>query len=210
MKRLAVYILIACISWTTASQATENLITNGSFEVPHACNCRLGPGADLGGWQIDGPAGYTVTPFWEYPYTIEGFQDLYLKPGGSISQALPSNDGYYELRGYAGASWDTGPTNLEVSSASRVVGSMIVPAPRPPNFTVPFYWYEFEFEFFAQANERLTLRAFGPTVILDDLKLVEVPVPEPSSLALVGLAIIGLTGRGFNRRRRAHAGSCSF
>jgi hypothetical protein len=190
MRILAATILVLCASEPKALLAAENLLINGSFEVPRACNCHLAPGEDLGGWQIEGPVGFTVTPFWEYPYTKDGFQDLYLNVGGSIAQALPSKASYYELRGYAGASWNNGPTNLEIGTSNQIVGNIFVPAPRPPDFGPPFTWYEFQIEFFAQANEKLTLRALGPTVILDDLRLEEIPVPEPASVALVTMTFV--------------------
>jgi hypothetical protein len=195
MKRSAVYVPIACVIWSTPLFASGNLLVNGGFEVPHACNCHLGPGQDLGGWEIEGGPGYKVTPFWEYPYSREGFQDLYLWPNGHISQLLSLIAGRnYELSGYAGSSWNNGPATLEATVGNRIIGSALVPAPRPPDFGPPFYWYQFEFLFrAASSSEELELRAIGPYVILDDLQLVEV-IPEPAPLVLLGLSVVGALG----------------
>jgi hypothetical protein len=222
MRRLLVLASTAFSLWASGSQASTNLIANGNFENPQAVGTpeKLLPGANVGGWLVGGEGAdhvylyYDPTPQLAGGSGIEGYQHVQIKnserDGGYLSQVVDLAQGStYELSFYVGsADPDNNPSQLDISSQFPVdtlqntypIGS--VPIPSTGGIGIK-HWRQQLLSFTAQAaQERLVFRNDSSGyLLLDDVSLIFV-VPEPSSLALVGLAVV-MFSRNFRARHVA-------
>lgn len=210
MKRLLILAFATCSVCTARSLAQENLISNGGFEDPIAAQPTLfNSGSDMGGWLV---GGENRVGLWQDSLNAyDGRQYLQMGEGDLISQVVNLSPGReYTLEFRALSTTDRQlpllSFQVDVMADSRIIAN--------PTFQVSYHssssssgyrhlWQAFQAEFTAQADqERLSFR-FGPSstpwFIIDGVSLVEIPVPEPSSLALVGMAVLGLVARRFNR-----------
>jgi hypothetical protein len=205
--------------------ASENLITNGGFETYQIGRRAYYPGEDMAGWLVGDEPPDSVSHEWspgDWAYDGNLYVELN-RLGGSISQAVSLDPGRsYTLRFFAAIGHEpdfaihSQPSELDVVSYypadtlqnSRIIanamiepGSWISPAP----FGWKPSWQEYLVTFEAiSTDERLLFRRDvtfpGRIVMIDSVSLVDTPVPEPSTLTLVGPAAFGLLIAAFNHR----------
>ncbi|WP_240616519.1 PEP-CTERM sorting domain-containing protein [Marinobacter fuscus] len=171
-----------------AQSSHASLITNGGFE------------SGLAGWTCVTPGGNCGTASWGGPK--EGSRHFYgydNGPGGLSYQSFATNIGStYSIDFFYGSS-STSPTNnlsLEVGDLAETF-----------SFSTDDSWSSFSSTFTA-ISATTSLHFFfdtdggSGTLWLDDIVVdaVVASVPEPSSIALLGLALAGLS---FARRKKA-------
>jgi hypothetical protein len=217
MKRLLILVLIPSFN-SVAALASDNLLVNGGFESPppFVQPERFYSGRDLGGWLVGGEVDQYVSLNWDPLNAVDGNQYLYMSDGagGHISQAVNLQVGRQYTFEFHVFSDSTDFHNLpqyevdvvseypaDTLQYSRVLANPTFTAKYNP-VTSPaplFQWTTFAFDFTAQANqERLSIHSPGYYFLIDAISIVEVPVPEPSSLVLV---VFGLGGLHWSRRR---------
>jgi hypothetical protein len=207
----------------SALLASDNLIVNGGFEepVPVTKPELYYSGQNMGGWLVGGPD--RVGLWWDPDNAVEGRQYLDMTRGDTISQVInlrPGRD--YSLHFYVFASTDQAqiPQSFKVDvftqyPADTLANNRVIAS---PVFAVTYIsssstggfknkWTGYSVDFTAQSRqERFFFRHSTSSdyqwFLVDDISLVELPVPEPSSLTIVGLAIVGFMGVSVNRKQR--------
>ncbi len=190
----AIYLLAAVLSFGLAEGRAQNLLTNGSFEVPsHYTNSYFFLSAGntaLPGWTIQGSGTVTLvsTPLagWSF-MALEGKQFLdFNDPGVTLCQAFNTRPGEsYEVTFSAG--YFQGHTNMAilaqaVSTNGAVLGLALAGAPPPSGWKPPT-----QFRFTA-TDPTTTLQFQGSNATVNiDLALDNVgvlPVTPPLTIAV--------------------------
>lgn len=177
---------------TLAPLAQANLVTNGGFET-----------TDFSGWTPTLASGHTflaVTPLSPHTGTWAATFAAILSSLDRISQTLATTAGTsYDISFWLRVTGDTANNAFEFDWDGGAVELSLVNAPSG-NYT--------QYTFSRVASSNSTVISFGgrnaPAYsVLDDVVVVQssLTVPEPASLALVGLAVLGATAA--LRRRRA-------
>jgi hypothetical protein len=218
VKLTSLVATFAYLEFGLAPLASGNLITDGGFENHQAVDVpeRYFAGSAFGGWLVGGQGSDHVDLWYDPLNAIEGNQYLeMIQSGGDVSQVVGFQVGHaYELHIIGSAIYTYGASRIDIVASypadtllnNSVVGSAVVPEnPQVPDFAPPLTWHEYQFTFAAQAaQERLFFRN-GSTghLLIDNIRLTDVTVPEPSSIALVSVAAFGLGVRLVYRGRRA-------
>lgn len=207
---------LSVVLFTTSVALSQNLIVNGDFEDPSVSSSReFHSGENIGGWTVVS-ASYAVTVLNNsyvgggaiWPETPSGSQLLYLGDNvgtGVIEQTLALPEGLYEL------------SFLQADFKSLVIepgGKLTVSLRNPLGQDIlsnSLFQVNAQSDFVRQSTilsvpiaGQYTL-GFSATpryaALVDDIRLTAAPVPEPATLAALGLGALGLL-----RRRRAATG----
>lgn len=182
--------------------AQATLLSNGSFEAPYVTNSFC-YGCVAGGWSGPAPMINAGSGDWGNPQGLGGYsfglQLVGLQNASHIEQLINLTAGAYALTwndagraGYHNTAYDIyfGGTKLNASSFATNAGQA---------------WSAHSLAFTAQGAGMLRLQglAINPdgTAFIDNLALNAQNVPEPQSLALVTLALLGAVGA--TRRKAA-------
>ncbi len=212
---LVAFVLISAF---TAAQAND--IVNGSFESGPA----LSPGqftpltaGQLPGWTLEGLSPSNPSWYWyfsnnpTYGVAEDGTRFVNLSIGTPLSQSFAVGAGntytvsYYEaLRGDGAGQPDTITSSVSLASGSATGTTSQVANNPLPNSSIS-NWEQFSFSFTPNTNTTATLQfALTPGMgyagypVLDHVSVTS--TPEPRSLVLFGLGLIGLLVAAVPRR----------
>jgi hypothetical protein len=227
MKRFAIPLVAASILMAVPG-ANAGTITNGSFETPvvpsgNFTSYSVGS-ASLTGWNVIGPSGTEVAivsgSFSQNGVSFpaqDGNQWLDLTGNGSnstegVSQAVATTVGNrYQLSYYIGNTTGggvfgtTSTVNVSLNGAPTFADTNSTVSPTTQN------WEQFTHTFVAgTSTTTLAFQNGDPSTDndngLDNVVLTDLgpaATPEPATLTLVGVIIVGLTGYGWRRRKSA-------
>ena len=219
---------LACLGiWVGASgvaQAT-NLITNGSFEqtlpgwdASAPFNTISAPSSSIPGWKVELGSVDWINSYWQAQDGTKSLDLAGFQQQGLVSTTFNTAIGEtYRVQFYLAGNPDQGYAKTLVS-VGNAIGLDPSSSPPPPPHIFTFVqgshtlqdmgWTLESFDFVAQTGLTqllfgdATLSPFGDTnsygAALDNVSVELLPVPEPSTLLLLGA---GLAGLGIFRRK---------
>ena len=182
---------IACVvlaSVAPGGHASADLVVNGDFET-----------GDFSNWAYTSQDGYSFVDggFVHGGDYAAWFGDLQEDGGGSISQTLATTAG----TAYVLSFWFAGDGDTPSGLTAIVGGNTLYEVTNPPLSFYDLYTFDFV------ASGTSTLLEFDayddPSYInLDDVSVIPAAVPEPASMAFLGIgAAILASYTGFRRRK---------
>ena len=209
-------VLAALFSLTAAllpAAAEANLIANGNFSSTCAsgqyCTFGAGDSTDIPGWNVTGGSVDLITGYWQAPPGGGNSVDLdgLFARGGLASTTFTSTAGAeYQLTFELSGNPDGGnPLKTVQVSIAGIIQNFTFDTSVVENTHSDMKWVKETLTFFATgALTTLTFQslddpgsAYGPVVGQVDVE----PIPEPSSVALIGIGLLALVGFGSRRRR---------
>jgi len=192
-----------------ASSTSAGIVTvlNFSFENPVTDGTTNPSATD---WTNVGSVGVVHNDHSSLSGPIEaqdGVQALFANTGGSVSQSfaselLTAGTTYDLIVGVGTRTGDTAAYVLEIRAGGDVLSTVSATFPDTGGFTdVPLSYLATGAE--ASINMPLEIRIASTQVqtLFDNVRLTSTPaIPEPSSLVLVGLGMLGLLG--YRRRQK--------
>ena len=216
----ATVLLIGGLAGSAGAWAAVELVTNGGFETPLISNVGAGEapyflgfdhkdgtgGDELTGWTLFAPNGGIVLFNANYqgpgnPQAVgAGSQSVQLEYANDyIEQSIPTNFGQnYVLSFLLSAFFPPGTSSLEVEINNALVGTFAGTSVGYTTYTIPFVAAGASTLIHFENGHPGSNTDFGTYPHLDNISVIA--VPEPASLALVGLALAGL---GMARRRKS-------
>ncbi len=195
----AMYLLVPALTFGWPDSHAQNLLTNGSFEVPpHSTNSEVflpAGSTDLTGWIITGTGSVTLvtTPLagWSF-MALDGKQFLdFNEPGVAVCQSFNTRPGgSYEVTfsvGYFQGDTDMAILAQAVSTNGTVLGSLLAGAPPPSGWKPPS-----QFRFTA-TDPTTTLQFQGSNATINiDLALDDVSVLPVTPALAIGVSQVRL------------------